>query len=634
MPDVQKKIDDSVAILIFVRIMVIISALSASITPFLGERFDYFYVFVVYTLIFLVMVSPKFRFLSQKRFSNSNIPRLESILLINLIIIIIILNFRYLGVWSSALSLILTAILHIISLKVKETIAKYIFPVVFISFSLNLIKTPSKLIDNFHPLFVTDELFSWINQKHILLDFMGQYNSILGIIFIGKSNIEDVFLELNQAYWYLIILQLAGLLVIYLILKEITKRKIELILGMIFLFSITGGLVWVNMYSILDFFQELPSRKIFPLITIYLFMIYLKPKIQKKNSWKYTILAFIGIILGVSILNEYVFSTGVIISILTTLYVFKTSIKSGLRNLFIIIISTTTTLVGFILINYPRNSLPKIRVIFSYVFSYGENLFGNEFNVFGPDIFFFSLAIFGIILSIKNYSNSLSLYDKKLDPVIFLLSLLLCYNGLYWMGRSYEIQIVASSGIYSALLITALYSKSRQSKNLESLSNLLITIILVSPFLFNLINFNSIRNDYLRLFNTSKSEFLDSQSGLTSGQKTTIDEITAINGQIYFVLNKVIMTKESVALVSDFGNLFSAKYALYNANILNHPTSIQNSFVMEIICKNALDNKMNYLLFAKHTEKYIKNVELCFSNYKQIIDVDNGFPRFNLYKFN
>jgi hypothetical protein len=202
------------------------------------------------------------------------------------------------------------------------------------------------------------------------------------------------------------------------------------------------------------------------------------------------------------------------------------------------------------------------------------------------------------------------------------------------LGRSYEIQIVASSAIYSALLISALYAKSRQFKNLESLSNLFINIVLVSPFLFNLFNFKSITNDYLRLFNTAKSQYMDAQSGFTSGPKSTIDEITAINGQIDFVLNKVIMTKERVALVSDFGNLFSAKYSIFNANILNHPTSITNPFVMEIICKNAIDNNMRYLLFAKNTEKYIQNVELCFSNYKQIIDVDYGFPRFNLYEFN
>jgi hypothetical protein len=632
MPDMQKKKEYYDAFLVlFLKILVIIAVLSVSIKPFSGEKFDYFYVFVVYILIFLIMISPKVRTLSPRRFSKCNIFRLDLILLINIVVII---SFYYLGFWASALSFILTAVLIKIDLKVKEKIAKYIFPVVLISFILNLIKTPNSLIDNFHPLFITDELFSWTNNKHILLDYMGQYNSILGIAFTGRSNIKDVFFELNMAYWYLIILQLVGLLIIFLILREVTKKKIELILGLIFLFSITGGLVWANLFSILDFFQELPSRKIFPLMAIYLFMIYLKLEIQKTNGWKNFVLAFMGVILGISLLNDYLFSTGIFISILTTIFMFKKSNKSGLKNLVIIVISTTATLVAFMLINYPRNSLPKIRVIFSYVFSYGENQFGHEFSIIGPDLFFFSLAIFGLIWSLKSNSNSINLYDEKLDSVIFLLSLLLCYNGLYWLGRSYEIQIVASSAIYSALLISALYAKSRQFKNLESLSNLFINIVLVSPFLFNLFNFKSITNDYLRLFNTAKSQYMDAQSGFTSGPKSTIDEITAINGQIDFVLNKVIMTKERVALVSDFGNLFSAKYSIFNANILNHPTSITNPFVMEIICKNAIDNKMRYLLFAKNTEKYIQNVELCFSNYKQIIDVDYGFPRFNLYEFN
>jgi hypothetical protein len=124
------------------------------------------------------------------------------------------------------------------------------------------------------------------------------------------------------------------------------------------------------------------------------------------------------------------------------------------------------------------------------------------------------------------------------------------------------------------------------------------------------------------------------ESGITSGPKELNGEIAAINGQIDFALNKIVKSKEDAALVSAFGNLFSAKYGIYNANILNHPTSITNPFIMEIICKNVLDKKINYLLFDKNTEKYFKNVELCFSNYTQIVDYNEAFPRFNLYKIN
>jgi hypothetical protein len=568
--------------------------------------------------------------LLQKSFIESNSTKIDLVLLIN---VVLILNFYYLGFWSTAPALIITVILIKYNLIIKEKIVAIIFPGVLIFFLFNLVKTPNRLADNFHPMFIADELFAWINNKHIFLDFMGQYNSILGMVFIGKTNVQDIFFELNQAYWYLIVLQLAGLIIIYLILRDITFRYIELVFGLIFLFSITGGLVWANLLSILDFFQELPSRKLFPLITIYVFMIYLKLEIHKKNVKKNLVLTLMGLIQGISILNDYLFSVGVFLSIFATITMFKISIKSRLKNLLIISTSTVTTLIAFILITYPKNTLPKYRVIFSYVFSYGENQFGREFSIIGPDIFFFSLAIFGLIWSLKNYHNSINLYDEKLDSIIFLLSLLLCYNGLYWMGRSYEIQIVASSGIYSALLLTALYTKSRQDKNLESFSNMLLNLVLISPFLFNLINLKSFTNDYLRLFDTTSAENM-AESGITSGPLELNGEIAAINGQIDFALNRIVKSKEDAALVSAFGNLFSAKYGIYNANILNHPTSITNPFIMEIMCKNVLDKKINYLLFDKNTEKYFKNVELCFSNYTQIVDYNEAFPRFNLYKIN
>jgi hypothetical protein len=563
------------------------------------------------------------RFLLQKNFFKSNALKINIVFLIN---VYIILNFHYLGFWGSALSLISTVVLIQNNVILKEKIIRFIFPGVLILFILNLIKTPNRLVDNFHPLYIIDELFAWINNKHIFLDFMGQYNSILGMVFTDKSNIKDISLIYNQALWYLIVLQLAGLIIIYLILRQITEKKIELIAGLIFLFSITGGLVWANLFSILDFFQELPSRKIFPLISIYFFMIYLKLEIKGKSGMKYILLTLMGFIQGVSLLNDYLFSIGIFLSIIATILMFKISIRYRIKNLLILITSTVTSLIVFILIEYPQDTLPKIRVIFSYVFSYGENQFGHEFSIIGPDIFFFSLAIFGLIWSLKKNHNSINLYDEKLDPIIFLLSLLLCYNGLYWMGRSYEIQIVASSGIYSGLLITALYAKSRQLKKSESLSNLFLNLVIVSPLLFNLFNFNSVKNDYFRLFNGTEYQYVE--------PKLVSEEITAVDGQIGFVIDKIVKSKQGVALVSDFGNLFSAKYAIYNANILNHPTSITNPFVMEIMCKNLLENKMNYLLLAKITQKYFENVKLCTSNFIQIEDKDNRFPRFNLYQFN
>jgi hypothetical protein len=411
-------------------------------------------------------------------------------------------------------------------------------------------------------------------------------------------------------------------------MKEITKKKIELLVGLIFLFSVTGGLVWANIFSILDFFQELPSRRILPLLMIYLFLIYLRIEFREKKGKRLTLLILSGMVQGISILNDYLFGFGVFLSIITTIFILDIPIKERLKTLLIIISTTFITMISFIVIYYPQNEYPRIRTIFAYVFSYGASQFGHEFKIIGPDIFFLTLAIFGLFLSVKRNKNRINIASGSLDPTIFLISLLICYNAIYWAGRSFEIQIVASSGIYSALLITALYSKSRQSKNLESLSNIILNFVLISPILFNLINYKSITNDYLRLFTKEQYEFVNATSN------TTEEEIVAIENQIEFVFNKIIMTKKSVALVSDFGNLFAAKYKVYNANILNHPTSITNPYIMEIICRNSLERKMEYLLLDTHTEIYFNNVKLCVSNYSQIQDINYEFPRFNLYKSN
>jgi hypothetical protein len=611
----------------FFKILVIVSAISIGIKPFFGEKFDYLYVFVVYLMLFLLLSSSKIRKIFQEKFINPKISNKKLVLLVNLIFLV---DFYYLGFWSLVISIVLIPVLNGFNISLKENIAKYIFPLVLTAFTLNLIKSPHKLVDYFHPLFVTDELFAWINNKHIFLDYMGQYNSLLGVIFIDKK-VKNIPWEIDHAYWYLIILQIVGIFIVYLILKEITKRKIELIIGATYLFSIMGGLVWVNLFSILDFFQELPSRKIFPLLIIYIFCIYLKLEFEKRELKKNILLMLMGLIQGIAIINDYLFSIGVFLSIIATVIMINTSIINKLKSLIIFISTTFATIMSFLLMNYPQNAIPKARVIFAYVWSYGENQFAHEFKIIGPDIFFFSLAIFGIIWSLKNNRNAMVSHDEKLEPIIFLLSLLLCYNALYWMGRSFEIQIVASSGLYSALLITSLYSKSRKHKDLDSISHLLINLVLISPFLFNLLNVKSINNDYLRLFNTTKSSYADFESSFNTGPTKTIEDIQIMERQIDFIINSKIKTKQDIALISDYGNITSAKLGVYNGNILNSPFSITNSFVMEVICKNVLKNKMKYLIFDKRTEKYFNDVEPCYSNFKQDKDKTNAFPRFNFY---
>ena len=95
---------------------------------------------------------------------------------------------------------------------------------------------------------------------------------------------------------------------------------------------------------------------------------------------------------------------------------------------------------------------------------------------------------------------------------------------------------------------------------------------------------------------------------------------------------KKIKTKKDVALISDYGNISSAKLGVFNGNILNSPFSITNPFVMEIICENILKKRIQYLIFDIRTEKYFNNVTSCHSNFKQIGDESRAFPRFNLYK--
>jgi hypothetical protein len=350
---IEPKNENSDAILrAFHRIALLILVISLLTKPFIGEDFDYLYVGTVYLVIFLTVCSSRFRHLLQVGYLNKSFTNSKYVSLTYLMLVI---TFYYLGWVVVAISIILIGILSRYGQKKKEIIVKYVFPFTLIFFILNTLKVPNRLIDKFHPLYVADDLFVWINDKHTYLDFMGQYNSLLGIIFVGKKNFFDIYHILNQGYWYLIVLQIIGLFLIFLIMKEITKKKIELLVGLIFLFSVTGGLVWANIFSILDFFQELPSRKILPLLMIYLFLIYLRIDFREKKGKRLTLLILSGMVQGISILNDYLFGFGVFLSIITTILILDIPIKDRHKTLLIIISTTFITMISFIVIYYPQN---------------------------------------------------------------------------------------------------------------------------------------------------------------------------------------------------------------------------------------------------------------------------------------
>ena len=594
-----------------------------------GEIYDYLYVFSL--IIFaLIIVKSKYILKIEKLFSRQN--KSPSFVLkylkISLLIIIIGISLRYLLSFSKIIAIL--GLIFILHSKFRSKSIKLVYFLSIVTFIIEFAKTPQLLTDYFHPLYISDEIYSHINNKSTFVDYQSQYTALLGYPFKLLGKIGDIYQAVQLSFLYLIVLQIFCLIILIFILKKTSGSHFKY--SIILLFAVIAGPIWGDLETISDFFQEMPARKIFPLLIIAVIAKLIENKKSNGEKSKGIYFNLLGILIGISIINDFIFSTFNAIALFSIYYISRKKFNFEKRHVIITIINILGVMLIFILVNKANISFIKKEIFLGYILNYNQNIFGIQFKWFGPDVFFASIGFLGLVI----FSFHLVKKNLEFRGEIFLLgylSLLLIITSFYWAGRSFEVQIVASSGIYFTLIFSILLNYLSNDKNNMEFQKLLILFSLLSPIIFGLFNFNNINNNLNRILKFRDYTYLNFESyastDIVNGIRT---EIEIIENQINYIKNFEINSSGQITYVGRYGNLISNKYNFYSGNVLNDPTSITNVVVMKDICDYSRQKNSVFIILDRYLQPLFERSIECTSKYVLIDDVHDAFPRYNLYK--
>jgi hypothetical protein len=594
-----------------------------------NEIYDYIY--VISLIIFaLIIIKCKYILKIDKFFSRQN--KSTSLVLkyikIFILVVVIGISLRYLLTFSKIIAIL--GLIFILQSKFRSESIKIVYVSSIVTFILEFAKTPQLLTDYFHPLYISDEIYSHINNKSIFVDYQSQYTALLGYPFNLLGKVGNIYQAIQISFLYLIVLQVVCLIILIYILKKTSGSQFKY--SIILLFAVIAGTIWGDTYTISDFFQEMPARKIFPLLIIAVITKLIENREDNNGKSKEIYFYLLGIIIGISMINDFIFSTFNAIALFSIYYISRKRLNFEKRHAIITIINVLSVIMVFVLINKANIIFIKKEIFLGYILNYDQNNFGIQFAWIGPDVFFASIGFLGLII----FTSHLVKKNLEFRGEIFLLgylSLLLIITSFYWAGRSFEVQIVASSGIYFTLIFSILLNYLSNEKNNVEFQKLLILFSLLSPIIFGLFNFNHFNNNLNRILKSRDYTYLNFESNksqdIDNGIRTDIE---IIENQINYIMNNEINSSKDITYVGRYGNLVSNKYNFYSGNVLNDPTSITNVKIMKDICDYSKQKNSIFIILDQYLQPLFERSFECTSNYVLINDVNNAFPRYNLYK--
>jgi len=603
----------------FTTFFLIIFSISVSIKYWEGEFFDYIYV------VLMILITIIISFLAKRINNQLNIFKyinMHKKVILHLILVVLLISSFHFNLSTLRLAISFLILILIVKLD-KRWVATIALAFSLIFFLFELIKLSSRLQDNFHRIFIIDELFLWSN-KILFVNYMSQYNGIIGIplsLLDRNLSLESL---ISTSTNYLIILQyLAIFFLVIILLVIVEKNIINIALSLIMLMSFLGGDIWYANISTLDLLQEYPSRKIFPIIIVLIYLIMLK-KLYTNNRKKifYFSSYIIGVISAISFLNDFVFSSIIIISMFISIMSISGSIKSKIITNLSFTIGLMCVFIIFakwIKIDFNQNFL---QLIFTYIFQYGETTFGKEFELLSPDIFYFCLVIYAIFSIQLNKKINFKLENSYLYPFTIFIIANLVLASIYWSGRSYSVQINSTAATYALILLTVLLHIYSQEKKLNNFYFYIYIFSIMSPILFNLWSFTNLGNNFNRLFKSSVNEYEPFRI------RTNLDlkkDLVQFQNQFEYLKTSYNLSYEKIGIIMEFGNLYAFKYGVSNINIVNNPTSLTNSNQFSLICKNLKETKLNTLLVDYRLNEFLSQSNCLKNNYK--VTQDSGAPR-------
>lgn len=496
---------------------------------------------------------------------------------------------------------------------------KYLTTIIFffslIAFVLDLLKTPSTLQDTYHPLFVGDEVQAPMAGLHNWRTYSSQYTSLLGYLaepFLNSQSPQDLQ---NSTYTFLIVLQYIAISALLIIVLGIVGRE-HFKWPFIFTFAVLSGSFFAK-FGMLDWLQNFPSRTFFPIITLYLYLCFLKLNLRvKTGTWfnvqiKATMLS-LGILSAVGLVNDIIFGTPVALAIILSI-VFS-SLSTKVKVEFIVTYILTILFIG-VLLNLHLLRAPdtefSLNLFTHYILSYGESGFGKLYEFRGYEIFFWGFALSAIVIARKRLSKIKGQFSQKVLHPLLLASAFLVFSTVpYTTGRSFSAQIWASCGIYIIILFSCLFRIFKENEKGDLSSNktllnshVLISLALVFTICSGILNPFQSKREFLRLSNESKV--------LTMNM-----ELNSKAESIRKIVSSENMNPDQTGLLVSFGSNMSINLGISNGLFVNHPTSVIYVHQMDFICKRNADLGRQWLILDSYLADLFRMSKECSTNYR------------------
>ena len=401
-----------------------------------------------------------------------------------------------------------------------------------------------------------------IQGKSIFIDYSSQYGgycALLGYIF------QKFEFSLEKLSFIFLCLQIAGTGGLIYILKKEIHSKFILVLGCIFIGTMTFAipLYWANIPD--PYFQYWPIRFVFPALSIAALYLYLKNRNLKTAS------VFTALSIGSVFWN---FDSGIILLVASVIFItvdllYQAYTKSRTANLLLILFTVAGTLALALML-----ATNAVSFSFDKIFQYQLTFYHAGYYML-PMPIRYPIWLFYVLIYISGLLSFLYVFlRRKITPkhqIIFFTALLGLGLFSYYQGRSHILNLVAASAWPSYFIIcffcNDLWLKIKKGKGCietRTLFSAMISIQIVA-FIGLLIHLGTALGSCINKFNhLLSSEVMN---------KTVADEINFIKKESGNYKNCLILTKRQ-----------GLYYALTNVH-----SSIKGPGLVELISKKDLE---------------------------------------------
>jgi hypothetical protein len=492
--------------------------------------------------------------------------------------------------------------------KLFSFLIRLLFLSIFIFMILNIIQFPLHLDDQNHFNFVANDLLTVSADKAVLHNYFPVYSNLLSYLLNPLISYYPNF-PIQITVYFLIILQVSIVLMSYKLLKSVIPKSLFLISFVFFLIPLfattdTGK-------SPLSYFPIHPLRIFLPLACFFaIFYV-----ISKGNSPKKLSLFLVGILMGLTIINNLEFGATASLSILITLVIFYGINKKLYNVLWPILTGITLFVTLFFLLNILVKTQVNLSSMFIFVRLTLSGYYAIAMDFMGIHLIIVSLFISGFVLGtflLIKHRGINSLQRRR----YFLLTLLSTW-GLgslpYFSGRSLPSTIIGGLAFHYAfvfaLLIPLLFTsfkflKSNQLTRLPLVLSSLLSLSIVFSGLF------TVNNPLVKL-------------GQVKDYKVESWDYFSQKAQVLFYLNdskdktvRNLQTDKSLSQILLLSNAYSIQLGLPSELITNHPWHLEvTPAYSSLQCQFPGINKYKYVLTTQNVNDILLKNADCLTVY-------------------